>query len=382
MSRLNVLSAVMALGVLAVAFWAPEVTILAALLSAAVALLAVFSAPGRGLEGGGAPRDGRSAAYEVLDKLGEGGAGEVFRARQRELGRLVALKRIKPRQLSTDEAERFRREARVLSALSNPHTINVFDAGIQREGSLFYVMELLDGLNLRQLIEKDGPLPPARVIHILRQATLSLIEAHQKGLIHRDLNPSNLMVCRYGCEFDFVKVLDFGLVKLVAAANEGESFDSITRAGAVPGAPAFTAPESISGEGSPSPVADLYALGAIGYYLLSGKYLFEAEGAVAMARAQLYEEPAPLSEVSPLETPEDLEALIHRCIKKDPKERPQSAEELFDLLEALLVRFPWTRAQARTCWQAVPDVSDWNEPEPPLPSETSHERPIVEGIKT
>jgi eukaryotic-like serine/threonine-protein kinase len=380
-SRLSVLSALMAMGVLLVAFLAPDLTILAALVSTAVAVLAIFTGPSPAQQGASGAHAAGGAAYEVLDKLGEGGAGEVFRARQRQLGRLVALKRIKPRQLSTDETERFRREARVLSALSNPHTINVFDAGIQREGSLFYVMELLDGLNLRQLIERDGPLPPARVIHILRQATLSLIEAHEKGLIHRDLNPSNLMVCRYGCEFDFVKVLDFGLVKLVSAKNEGESFDSITRAGEVPGAPAFTAPESISGAGAPSPVADLYALGAVGYYLLSGKYLFEAEGAVAMARAQLYEEPAPLSEVSTLEVPEDLEALIHRCIKKDPKERPQSAEELFDLLEALLLRFPWTRAQARTCWQSVPDVPDQHEPEPPLPSETSHEAPVLQASK-
>lgn len=369
-SRLSLLSAGLSIAVAVTAFAMPALTILVALVSALVAVLSLFaSAPAVAAPSSGAPGEllGHEA-YEIVDKLGEGGIGEVFRARQLELGRFVALKRIKPKNLTREEQSRFRQEARVLAGLSNPHTINVFDAGIQTEGTLFYVMELLDGRNLRQLVEREGPIVPARVLHILHQATLSLIEAHERDFVHRDLNPSNLMICRYGGDYDFVKVLDFGLVKSMTQRPSSEDA-FVTQTGELPGTPAFLAPESISGGALATARTDLYALAAIGHYLLTGKYLFEAEGAVAMARAQLHEIPGRASAGSPHEVPPALDDLIARCLEKDPAARPQTAREFLSLLEPLRLLLPWTRADAEASWKDVPVVSARSE-DALLPSES------------
>ncbi len=374
--RLSVLSALLSIGVVMVAVLAPELTILAASVSALSSVLLLVTGGGASGTTGPLHRGSSKSTlvgqedYELVDKVSEGGIGEVFRARQLHLGRLVALKRIKPGRLSTDEQARFRREARVLSGLSNPHTINVFDAGIQSDGTLFYVMELLDGLNLRQLVERAGPVVPARVIHILYQAALSLLEAHGKDFVHRDLNPANLMICRYGGDYDFVKVLDFGLVKSMTPSAPSEDVFE-TQAGEIPGTPAFLAPESITGGGPPTVRADIYALGAIAHYLLTGKLLFDADTPVAIARAQLHEIPRRPSETSPHQVPQALDDLIMRCLEKDPARRPRNVREFLELLEELKIAHPWTRAQAEEKWHDVPLSFDARDASPRLPSDAS-----------
>lgn len=307
-----------------------------------------------------------NGSYQLIDKISEGGMGVVYRARHLELQREVAVKQIQPARLTEDARTRFKREARVLSSLSNPHTINVFDAGIQTRSTLFYVMELLDGLNLQELVELQGPVTPARVIHILRQAVMSLSEAHEKGLVHRDLKPANIMVCRYGGEVDFVKVLDFGLVK---SLQHDDGPDPVTHAGSLPGTPAFLAPEGISGMVDAR--ADIYSLAAVGHYLLTAGLLFDEESVVGMARAQLSTIPPRASERTESRIPPELDDLIARCLEKDPALRPQGADELRASLEQLALAYPWTRESASERWRDIPEKVPPRPSEIPLPSEDS-----------
>lgn len=227
-------------------------------------------------------------------------------------------------------------------------------------------MELLDGLDLEKLVSGHGPQEPARVIHILRQAALSLAEAHQKGLVHRDLKPANLMVCRYGGEADFVKVLDFGLVKGQMPEGEGEP---LTQDEALPGTPAFLAPESIRGSKYVDARADIYAFGALGHYLLTGKFLFDEETPMGMIRAQLNDEPALAAAVSPHSVPHELDEFLARCLKKEAEERPQSTQEVLIELESLALAHPWSRGNAYAWWQRIPMPRGSSPSIPPLPSE-------------
>ncbi|HVR21341.1 MAG TPA: serine/threonine-protein kinase, partial [Polyangiaceae bacterium] len=184
------------------------------------------------------------SSYELRERLASGTMGEVWRARHTTLGRDVAFKRIKPGDIDDEDTRRFEREARVLSKLQSPHTVEVFDFGVMPSGELFYAMELLDGIDLQTAVGEHGPMPPERVIHLLLQACASLSEAHGQDLVHRDLKPANFMICRYGGEFDFLKVLDFGLVKKPAGR---ESMAGVTNPATVLGTPAYLAPESLSG---------------------------------------------------------------------------------------------------------------------------------------
>ena len=339
---------------------APDLIPLLAGVNTLAAVLALVS-PAAGLKNRkGASAQWGSGSYEMLDKISEGSMGEVYRARHVELGRIVAHKRVKPTRLTKEGRARFKREARVLSSLTNPHTIKVFDAGVTEEKTLFYAMEFLDGIDLGNLVENEGPLVPARVIHIMRQATNSLCEAHEKGLVHRDLKPANLMVCRYGGETDYVKVLDFGLVKSLSH-DEDESYESITNAGAIPGTPAFLAPESVSGRHFVDARTDIYALGAIGHFLLTAQFMFDADTPMEMIRAQLSDIPPRASSRSPFEIPQALDNLIAQCLEKDPIKRPQSAEELLAQLERLESELPWTRQQASEGWKDVPPATSPDE---------------------
>lgn len=367
-SGLRVFSLLCAVGVLLTAWFAAQYVLLVAALSAAVAVLDFFSTTVPQSEEREEGEHLGSTEYELLEKLGEGGMGEVFRARQIGLRRDVAVKRIKPVRTNEEDRRRFRREARVLSTLSNPHTINVFDAGIHDDGTFFYVMELLDGIDLEKLVVGYGPQEPARVIHILRQAALSLAEAHLKGLVHRDLKPANLMVCRYGGESDFVKVLDFGLVKGQIPEGDGEG-EPLTQDEALPGTPAFWAPESIRGSKFVDARADIYAFGALGHYLLTGRFLFEEETPMGMIRAQLNDEPQRASAQSPYEVPEALDEFLAHCLKKDVSERPQSIQEVLVTLESLALAHPWPRESALQWWQQVPVKRTSSPSLPPLPSE-------------
>jgi serine/threonine-protein kinase len=291
-------------------------------------------------------------SYELIDKLGEGGMGEVWRARHRLLARPAAIKLIRRELLGsshrTREAAlwRFEREARDTAALRSIHTIDVYDFGITKDGDFYYVMELLDGISLERFVERFGPMEPARVAFVLRQVCHSLDEAHARGLVHRDIKPANIFLCRLGPDDDFVKVLDFGLVKHVQAAPG----TMLTGEGETAGTPAYMAPE-IALAGVVDGRADIYALGCVAYYLLTGKPVFSHPVALATVLAHVQEDPVPPSVRSEFEIPPALEALTLQCLAKDPAARPPSASDLGDRLAEAVPSSVWTSEAARRWWE-------------------------------
>jgi serine/threonine-protein kinase len=277
--------------------------------------------------------------YELEAPIAQGGMGEVWRARHHFLSRPAAVKLIRPNAgesngVTSDEIarRRFEREAQVTASLQSPHTVNLYDFGVTRSGTIYYVMELLEGVDLETLVQRDGPLPPERVVHILKQVLDSLAEAHEHGLVHRDIKPSNINLSKRGLEQDFVKVLDFGLVKSKTAEPGG---NAITAANGIVGTPAYLAPELLTGEGVVDGRADLYALGCVAYYLLTGHLVFDASTAMQMAVAHVAGVPVPPSERSGRPVPAALERLVMECLAKRPENRPASALALLRSLEAL-----------------------------------------------
>ena len=271
-------------------------------------------------------------SYRLGDLIGRGGMGEVYLATHRMLARPAAIKLIRPEVFAGNDgtqaqlaAARFRREAEAAARLKSPHTVQLYDVGVTDDGRLYLVMELLEGTNLDQLVRQEGPLPAGRVAHILCQACESLEEAHDAGLVHRDIKPANIHLGRVGREHDFVKLLDFGLVKSVAATDGGDSLASV--AGLVLGTPAFMAPEMVHG-GSVDGRADLYSLGCVGYFLLTGHLVFEGETAIQTVLLHVQQEPVPPSQRTENPVPPDLERLVLACLAKNPGDRPQSAAEL------------------------------------------------------
>jgi len=290
-------------------------------------------------------------SYELLDKIGEGGMGEVWRARHRLLARPAAIKLIHRDLLGsshrTREAAlwRFEREARDTAALRSIHTIDIYDFGITEDGDFYYVMELLDGISLERFVERFGPMEPARVAFVLRQVCHSLDEAHAHGLIHRDIKPANIFLCRLGPDDDFVKVLDFGLVKHVQAAPGTMR----TGEGVTAGTPAYMAPE-IALANATDGRADIYSLGCVAYYLLTGKPPFSKEGAMATVLAHVQEDPVPPSQRSEFDIPPALEALTLQCLAKDPAARPASAIELGARVAETVAPAAWPPEAARRWW--------------------------------
>lgn len=288
----------------------------------------------------------RVGNYELLEQVGQGGMARVYRARHRLLKRPTAVKIIELAKADDEALARFDREVRLASQLMHPNTIEVFDYGRTPEGQPFYAMEFIDGLTLQQIVERHGPLPPARVAHVLRGIAGSLGEAHAQGLVHRDIKPPNVMLCRRGGEYDVVKVLDFGLVKDV----RGEATRDLTRALRVLGTPAYMAPERIERPDGADVRADLYALGAVGFYLLAGRAPFVGDNDLALAY-QVVNSPVPdVAALAPYSVPQELVALITACLAKSPDARPGSCGEVIDILDRLLARAPWTSVEARTWW--------------------------------
>jgi serine/threonine-protein kinase len=295
-------------------------------------------------------------SYRLERQLGGGGMGEVWLARHRMLARPAAVKIIR-RQLagveragmSAEARERFEREAQAIAGLRSPHTVTLFDFGVADDGSFYYAMELLDGFDADALVRRFGPVPPERAIHVLRQACHSLSEAASSGLIHRDVKPANLFLCRYGEDVDFVKVLDFGLVK--AAHDPVESAPALTRENVVHGTPAFIAPEQALGVPIDHRV-DLYALGCVAYWLLTGRPVFDGETAMALLHQHIGAAPSPPSAKSPHPIPEALDGLILECLAKKPADRPDSPRELARRLDAIEGAHAWTQDRARAWWQA------------------------------
>jgi hypothetical protein len=293
-------------------------------------------------------------SYQLGELLGRGGMGEVYRATHRMLARPAAIKLIRPEMIGGgDGAEaqlalkRFRREAEVAASLRSPHTVELYDFGVTEDGRLYFVMELLDGTDLESLVKQKGPIPAGRVIFILRQVCESLEEAHARGLVHRDIKPANIHLGRLGLRHDFVKVLDFGLVKSVADGSGEHSL--ATAAGLTPGTPAYMAPEMALGEAFDGR-ADLYALGCVAYYLLTAQLVFEAGNGLQMIARHMRDTPVPPSRRVELPVPAALEQLVLACLAKEPAGRPRSAAELSLALAAIGVE-PWGEEQAREWWR-------------------------------
>jgi serine/threonine-protein kinase len=296
-------------------------------------------------------------SYKLVELLGEGGMGQVWRAEHKLLARPAAIKLIRPDALGDARGEaldnvvrRFEREAQATALLQSEHTIELYDFGVSTDGSFYYVMELLDGMDLERLVRRHGRLPPERAVHLLLQVCDSLAEAHANGLIHRDIKPANIHVCQRALAFDHVKVLDFGLVKPAAGPTSGDG--ALTAEGSIRGTPAFMVPEIIVGDGEVDGRADLYAVGCVGYWLLSGRLVFEAESAMKMIMSHASVPPPPLSTRVAAPLPPGLEAAIHACLEKEPSGRPRNATELAERLARVPLASPWTQERAREWWEA------------------------------
>ena len=245
---------------------------------------------------------------------------------------------------------RFEREAQAIARLRSPHTVELFDFGVAADGVFYYVMELLDGLDADTLLRRFGPTPPDRAIYLLRQVCHSLSEAESCGLVHRDIKPANIFLCRYGEEYDFVKVLDFGIVK--GSAQQGpQTGRPEDGENSVQGTPAFMAPEQAVGAAVDSR-ADIYATGCVAYWLLTGQFVFTAETPMGLLMQHVQAEPVPPSLRTEQPIPAALDQLVLSCLAKDPAERPQSARELSGRLAELERESPWTQDRARRWWAA------------------------------
>ena len=284
--------------------------------------------------------------YQLERKLGEGAMGVVYQATHGMLKRPTAVKLLRPELGGRDVHDLFRREVQLTATLKHPHTITIYDYGRTPEGLFYYAMELLDGASLQDVVEATGPQPLPRVVRILRDVALALDEAHSVGLIHRDVKPSNVMLARQGGSYDVVKVVDFGLVKRLQDDDDPEMGD--TRS--IKGTPHYLSPEGVNTPNEVDARSDLYSLGAVGYYLLTGRPVFEADTAFEVCMQHVQATPAPLSEARGEPIPKELERLILSCLAKNKDDRPASAQALADALDQLDLP-PWTRADAERWWQ-------------------------------
>ncbi len=284
-------------------------------------------------------------SYRLVSLIGKGGMGEVWRADHRLLARPAAIKIIRPDGAGGKEAiARFKREAEATATLRSPHTVQLYDFGLTDDGCFFSVMELLDGFPLDDMVERWGPMTPARTVHVLLGVCKSLREAHRLGLIHRDIKPGNIFLCRSGTELDHVKVLDFGLVKEIATDV------SLTQTGFITGTPGFMAPEMALGRKDLDGRTDLYSLACVGFYLLTGGPVFDKKTPIEIIMDHAKTPPPRPSEKSGKPVPEGLEDLLMDCLAKEPKDRPESAREVERRLWALYLPDLWTPDMAERWW--------------------------------
>lgn len=302
----------------------------------------------------------RLGAYQLLKRIGQGGMGEVWVARHSLLARAAAVKIVSAEHLAAgtkgNDASlmRFEREARATAGLRSPHTVTVFDFGVTGDGQLYYAMEYLEGLDLRALVKRFGPIQAGRAIFLLVQACDSLREAHRQGIVHRDIKPSNLFLCRLGDNYDFLKVLDFGLARDLSASG---SSVHLTQEGSTAGTPAFMAPEIALGTSRAEATSDIYSLGCVAYWLLTGTDVFEAKAPMQVMIAHAKEKPSPPSQRTEVPIPEDLERVVLWCLEKEPEDRPQTAGELMRALAGLKSLPEWQNEDAERWWKLhLPDV--------------------------
>jgi serine/threonine-protein kinase len=231
--------------------------------------------------------------------------------------------------------------------MRSPHTLNVYDFGVADDGTFFYVMELLDGFDLDELVERFGPVPAERAVYLLRQMCDSLAEAHEARLIHRDVKPANVYVCRYGLESDFIKLLDFGLVKHGVSEAGAEKLTAGLIAG---GTPAYMSPEQALGEEQIDHRSDIYAVGCVAYWLLTGTLVFKGSTTMETILMHVDRVPDPPSQRTELQIPPQLEAIVLACLEKTPEARPQTAEELATRLASVPLAREWNATRAREWW--------------------------------
>lgn len=322
----------------------------------------------------------RLGSYRLTELLGRGGMGEVWRAEHALLARPAAIKLIDLRGVSGEQGQdvrgavtRFEQEARATASLTSPHTVRLYDYGVSREGTFFYVMELLDGLQLDALVRCFGPLSPARTVHLLRQLCESLAEAHGIGLVHRDVKPANVCVCRVGIRSDFVKVLDFGLVTALGrpSANAEEE---------IVGTPAFMAPEVARSESDIDQRADVYAIGCTAYWLLTGTLVFAGDDILRILDDHQKTPPEPPSSRTELPIPVALEQLIMECLEKDRAARPIDAAALWQRLGSLELEETWDHDRARGWWaEHADEITQLRLEERPAPKRRSRAFPLWSG---
>lgn len=295
-------------------------------------------------------------SYHLQRRIGHGGMGEVWLARHNLLARPAAIKLIRRDALADSQSAqneaivRFEHEAQVTAELESPHTVQLYDFGVSEDGSLFYVMELLEGVDLETLVRQYGPLPAERAIHILKQVCLSLGEAHRQGLLHRDIKPANIYLCERAFEPDFAKVLDFGLAKQLATFADTED-TSMTAAQTIVGTPAYVAPEMVTNKDAIDERADIYSLGCVAFWLLTGRVVFEAGSPFEMIFAHTNAMPPRPSHCTELPIPVALDDLILACLAKNPDDRPPTAAELARRLDGIELPQPWTRERAEQWWR-------------------------------
>jgi len=285
--------------------------------------------------------------YTLGEKLGEGGMGIVYRAEHEMLRRPTAIKLLPPGRAGEDSLKRFEREVQQTARLTNPHTVSIYDYGRTPDGLFYYVMEYLDGIDLEDLVRESGSMNPGRAVRTLRQVCAALAEAHGIGLIHRDIKPANVILCERGGIPDIAKVLDFGLVREIT----GSADPRLTAENVVHGTPQYLAPEAIRNADSIDARSDLYALGAVGYFLLTGTPVFSGRGSLEVIHHHLQTAPEPPSKRLGKPIPPKLEAVIMSCLAKNPDDRPESARALAEALRACDDVAPWDELDARRYWQ-------------------------------
>jgi eukaryotic-like serine/threonine-protein kinase len=287
--------------------------------------------------------------YRLCRLIGSGGMGDVYLAEHQMMKRPCAIKLIRPAKAGDPKAlARFEREVRATAKLSHWNTIEIFDYGRADDGTFYYVMEYLPGLSLAELVEKHGPLPPARAIHLLMQTCDALAEAHASGLIHRDIKPGNIFAAQRGGVYDVAKLLDFGLAKPVSTDDVPVA---LTQEGSIAGSPLYMSPEQALGDSEPDARSDIYSLGAVAYYLLTGVPPFDGDKAIKIILAHAQQQLVPPSRLRP-EIPADLEQVVMRMLAKKPADRFRDVVSLRQALADCVAAGGWTHVEAASWWQS------------------------------
>jgi eukaryotic-like serine/threonine-protein kinase len=294
-------------------------------------------------------------SYSLRRKLGAGGMGEVYLAEHKLLKRPAAIKLIKSTQATDPNVvARFESEVRTTALLTHPNTVEIYDFGVTADGTFFYVMEYLPGMDLQDLVDWHGAVPPSRAIYLIRQVCGALAEAHGRCVIHRDIKPGNIFVAERGGVYDVAKLLDFGLVR---SLDEGPESVRLTQQGAMVGSPAYTSPENVTGEGEPDARGDIYSLGATLYFLVTGRPVFEGVQPIKVLFAHVNEQPIPPRELNS-DIPADLEAVILRCLEKSPSRRFQTVSDVELALSACRDATAWTPQRAAEWWKSLTPGSE------------------------